>query len=302
MAPGAVLTLAAASAATAFAGFGVVRPFGPPAAPPPAPERVDAKTAVTIRGLRPIRLIDTQDQAVAITFDACATRSHHSGFDRRVFDILKRERIPTTIFVSGKWVEAHPEEMTELAADPMVEFGDHSYEHPHMSNLPVSRIVEEIDQTEAALARYGKRSVAFRPPFGEWSSRLVYVVQNLQLPTVTWDVVSGDPSARTTTDAMIRTVLGKARAGSIIIFHINGRGHKTADALPAIVQGLRERGFRFLQLSELMASSRAAPALVAPIPLAPLPRAAADGSPAPPEIAPLPAAVVPPPTAGPAPQ
>ena len=56
----------------------------------------------------------------------------------------------------------------------------------------------------------------------------IYVVQELQLPTVTWDVVSGDPSARTTADGMIRTVLGKARAGSIIIFHINGRGWKTA--------------------------------------------------------------------------
>ena len=41
-------------------------------------------------------------------------------------------------------------------------------------------------------------------------------------------------------------MLGKARAGSIIIFHINGRGHKTAEALPAIVRGLRERGFRFV--------------------------------------------------------
>ena len=135
------------------------------------------------------------------------------GFDRNVFDVVKRERIPTTIFVSGRWVEAHGDVMAELAADPLVEFGDHSYDHPHMSHLPVARIVEEIDQTEAALARYGKRSVAFRPPFGEWSHRLVYVVQDLRLPTVTWDVVSGDPSARTTSDGMIRNVLGKARAG-----------------------------------------------------------------------------------------
>ena len=181
MAPAAALTLATLKAVISFTGFGVVRPFGPPVpppAPPPPAERVrlDPKAAESIRSLRPIRLIDTTDQAVAITFDACATRTHHAGFDRRVFDILKKEQIPTTIFVSGKWVEAHPEVMKELAADPMVEFGDHSYEHPHMSNLPVARIVEEIDQTEAALAKYGKRSVAFRPPFGEWSARLVYVV------------------------------------------------------------------------------------------------------------------------------
>ena len=123
-----------------------------------------------MRTMRPIRNVETRDPAVALTFDACATRSHHYAFDRNVFDVVKRERIPVTIFVSGRWVEGHPDVMAELAADPLVEFGDHSYEHPHMAHLPVARIVAEIDQTEAALAKYGKRSVAFRPPFGEWSS------------------------------------------------------------------------------------------------------------------------------------
>ena len=65
-------------------------------------------------------------------------------------------------------------------------------------------------------------------------------------------MVSGDPSAKATTDGMIHVVLGQARPGSIIIFHINGRGWKTHEALPAILTGLRERGFRFVPLSELM--------------------------------------------------
>jgi peptidoglycan/xylan/chitin deacetylase (PgdA/CDA1 family) len=202
--------------------------------------------------LRPIRHIATREPAVAITFDACATARQDNGFDRGVFDILKRERVPATIFVSGRWVEAHPEAMTELANEPLIEFGDHSYDHPHMSRLPAARITAEIDQTEAALGRYGKRAVAFRPPFGDWNQRMIGVIQDRQLPTVTWDVVSGDPSTRTTTSAMIREVLRRARAGSIIIFHINGRGWKTAEALPTILTGLRARGFRFVALSELM--------------------------------------------------
>ena len=151
--------------------------------------------------------------------------------------------------------------MAELAREPLIEFGDHSYEHPHMSRLPAARIEAEIDQTAAALAKYGKRAVAFRPPFGEWSSRLIDVVQAKQLPTVTWDIVSGDPSARTTAAGMI-TVVSKARPGSIVVFHINGRGHKTAEALPVIVRELRERGFRFVQVSELIASHAGAPNLV----------------------------------------
>jgi peptidoglycan/xylan/chitin deacetylase (PgdA/CDA1 family) len=207
--------------------------------------------------LRPISHIVTREPAVAITFDACATPKQDNGFDRAVFDILKRERVPSTIFVSGRWVDSHPDAMSELAREPLIEFGDHSYDHPHMSRLSAERIAAEIDRTEAALGHYGKRAVAFRPPFGDWNPRLIEAVQGRQLPTVTWDVVSGDPSVKTTSATMIREVLRRARAGSIIIFHINGRGWKTAEALPTILAGLRERGFRFVTLSELMGAGGA---------------------------------------------
>ena len=108
-----------------------------------------------------------------------------------MFDILKRERVPATIFVSGRWVDTHPEAMGDLIGDPLIEFGDHSYDHPHMTQLPAGRVGEEIDQTEAALGRYGRRSVAFRPPFGDWNRRVIEIVHGKNLPTVTWDVVSG---------------------------------------------------------------------------------------------------------------
>jgi peptidoglycan/xylan/chitin deacetylase (PgdA/CDA1 family) len=210
------------------------------------------------RALRPIRHVETSEPAVAITFDACATKTHGYGFDRALFDLIRSEKLPVTIFVSGRWVEMHADVMQELVAEPLVEFGDHSYDHPHMSRLPEARIADEIAKTEAALGRYGKKSVAFRPPFGDWNRRVVHVVQDKQqLPTVTWDVVSGDPSAKTTTEGMIRTVVGKARPGSIVIFHINGRGLRTAEALPRILSGLRERGLRFVFLSELLASTKA---------------------------------------------
>jgi peptidoglycan/xylan/chitin deacetylase (PgdA/CDA1 family) len=209
---------------------------------------------------RPITHVATREPAVAITFDACATKKGQYGFDQEVFEILKREQVPATIFVSGRWVDTHAQAMTELTGDPLIEFGDHSYDHPHMTRLTAARMSEEIDQTEAALSRYGRHSVAFRPPFGDWNRRVIEIVRGKNLPTVTWDVVSGDPSAKTTTDGMIRAVLGQARAGSIIIFHINGRGWKTHQALPAILSGLRERGFRFVPLSALMRQRDAGPA------------------------------------------
>src|SRR3954463_194328 len=138
----------------------------------------------------PIRRVETHQPAVAITFDACATTKQSNGFDRAVYEILKHEGVPATIFVSGRWAELHATEMTELSSDPLIAFGDHSFDHPHMRLLRADRMGQEIDQTEAVLKRYGKKSVAFRPPFGEWNRRLVEVAQTRGLPTVTWDVVS----------------------------------------------------------------------------------------------------------------
>jgi peptidoglycan/xylan/chitin deacetylase (PgdA/CDA1 family) len=185
----------------------------------------------------------------------CATRTQKNGFDRAVLGVLKREAVPATIFVSGRWVETHPAAMDALAQDGLLEFGNHSYDHPHMSRLRAPQIADEIDRTEAVLGRYGRRSVAFRPPFGDWNDLVAQVADEKHLPFVTWDVVSGDPSAKVTTTGMIHAVVKRARAGSIIIFHINGRGRKTAEALPTILKELRTRGFRFVSLSKLMASS-----------------------------------------------
>jgi peptidoglycan/xylan/chitin deacetylase (PgdA/CDA1 family) len=202
----------------------------------------------------PITHVETDKPLLAITFDACATPGGSYGFDRDVFDIVNSQHVPITVFVSGRWVDTHGDEMIDLSQDPLVEFGDHSYDHPHMTRVTPERMGAELDRTEAALARYGRRAVAFRPPFGEWNQRLVEVARAHGLSTVTWDVVSGDPSAHVTTEGMVQAVLNQAKPGSIIVFHINGRGRRTHEALPPILTALRERGFRFVTLTALFAA------------------------------------------------
>jgi peptidoglycan/xylan/chitin deacetylase (PgdA/CDA1 family) len=204
----------------------------------------------------PVRRVETTEPVVALTFDACATRRQKNGFDRALYDVIKAEHVPVTIFVSGKWVEFHEAEAAELARDPLVTFGDHSYDHPHMPTLSAKGMGEQLDETEAVLGRHGKKSVAFRPPFGTWNGRVIDVARSRGLPTVTWDVVSGDPSHKTTTARLVHNVVAHARPGSIIIFHINGRGRHTAEALPEILGTLRARGLRFVPLADLLALAR----------------------------------------------
>lgn len=257
-----------------------VPPFRHAVAPAPLPQALPPPI---------IRRVDNDEMRIAITFDACATQTQSNGFDRAVWDIVQREQVPTTIFVSGRWVEFHPDAMAELAANPLVEFANHSYAHPDMSRLSPEKMAAEIDRTEETLGRYGRHSVAFRPPFGFFDNRVLEVVRSRQLPAVLWDVVSGDPGKRATAPGIVRTVLRETRSGSIVIFHINARAPQTAQALPPILRELRARGFEFVRLSTLLSSANieAPPAPVVPaMATPPAPVRPAPVSSPPPEPAP----------------
>jgi peptidoglycan/xylan/chitin deacetylase (PgdA/CDA1 family) len=200
---------------------------------------------------RPVTVsrVSTVLPVVALTFDACPTLDRR-GFDREVFEILRREKVPATVFVSGRWVEKHWAEARELAAEPLIELGNHSYRHPAFSRMSVEQVREEIDVTDRLIASLGRRSVAVRPPFGDWAGWLPEATGGQ--PVVLWDVVSGDAGGHIAPDAIVNTVSARARPGSIVVFHINGRGTYTHLALPRIIRRLRARGMRFVRVSELL--------------------------------------------------
>ena len=213
-----------------------------------------------------IARVRTRDRVVALTFDACATMKQANGFDRAVFHILEREQIPVTIFPTGRWIETHPVEAKELAAQAWVELGNHSYSHVRMTRIPRRKAVAQIERTEDLIAELGRKSTAFRPPAGAWNRRVVRWAAQRHLPTVEWDVVSGDAGGHIPAPKMVATVLSRARAGSIIIFHINERGPHTKEALPDIIRGLRDKGFGFVTVSELLGRADAQPVSSRPAP------------------------------------
>ena len=71
-----------------------------------------------------------------------------------------------------------------------------------------------------------------------------------------WDVSSSDPWRGQSSNAIVKSVLRRVRPGSIVLFHANGRGWKTAGALPILVKELRKRGYELVPVSELLAAGR----------------------------------------------
>jgi peptidoglycan-N-acetylglucosamine deacetylase len=190
---------------------------------------------------------------IALTFDACST-SHPSRYDERVTRVLVETGTPATVFLGGKWVEDEREHAKYLASLPFIEIGNHTYDHPHLKQIPEGRIREEIERTQKALLETtGRKAALFRPPYGEYDERVVRVAARMGLVTIEYDLASGDPDRHATREKLVEYVTSMARNGSIIVMHINHRGWHTAEALPDIIAVLRKRGYKLVTVGELLA-------------------------------------------------
>jgi peptidoglycan-N-acetylglucosamine deacetylase len=193
-----------------------------------------------------------RDKRIALTFDACPT-SLHDEYDEQVVEVLLREKVPATLFLSGRWVEKNPEKAKFLADQKEFEIAAHSYWHPHLLEKDDARVLREMKRTQAIIKNVtGKTPRYFRPPYGEVDERVAKIAKEAGLVTIQYDIASGDPDPGLSTERIVRSVLREAKGGSIIVFHINKRGVHTAESLPAIIKGLREKGFTLVTVGEML--------------------------------------------------
>ena len=215
------------------------------------------------------------EKLIALTFDLCEENGYVSGYDGRVVDLLRAQGIKATFFAGGKWMETHPERAQQLIADPLFEIGSHGLRHLDLSHAKEQTLAEEITLTEAAYARARtalttrqcfagaprqpqERLTLFRFPYGRCNDKALAATADAGLIAVQWDLVTGDPDPRVSAKTIANTILTKVHPGSIIVAHANGRGRNTAAALGIALPKLKEQGYSFVTVSELLKAGKPA--------------------------------------------
>lgn len=100
-----------------------------------------------------------------------------------IVDYLCEKNIPVIMFMVGEWAQKHPDELIYALKHGNV-VGNHSYSHPHFSELNFDECVKEIDKNEEVLDRfYEKAGVErkFRPfrfPYGDKGGSNKDLIQN----------------------------------------------------------------------------------------------------------------------------
>ena len=211
-----------------------------------------------LRSGQVVKQVNTTKKVVALTFDDGPSTT----FTPQVLDILKEHQAKATFFVVGKRAEQYPE-LIKRTAQEGHELGNHTYNHP-MSPVKSAKLVAELDKTDAVIFKLTQQHTQyFRPPGGKCTRATVEPALDKGYKVILWTAQEdpkdwSDPGA----DKIATRVVDNARNGSIIILHdCGGDRAQTVEALPGIIRGLREQGYEFVTVSELLRDGSVVPAI-----------------------------------------
>ena len=193
------------------------------------------------------------ENKVALTFDLCEREGEPAGYDSEIIRILNETQSPATLFLGGLWMQNHQAETLQLAANPLFELGNHSWSHEDFSAISKEEMDQQILLTQQTMSDLlGYQTNLFRLPYGTYTDEALNVINDQGLYIIQWDDVSGDPDPNIDAKEMTDWVMQQVQPGSIIIMHANGRGWHTAEALPRIINSLREQGYSLVTVSDLL--------------------------------------------------
>ncbi len=192
--------------------------------------------------------VQTPAPVVALTFDdGPSTR-----YTARILDILDAKRAPATFFEIGHHIAAHPDLSRRVAATH--DIGNHTWSHPNMSLASAETAREELSHGASEILRVaGRAPRVFRPPFGYFSGATAMIAAGYGYPIVLWtDKFNvGDSMA-----SNLSRLGDSTASGDIILGHDGGTldNDVVVATLPALIDRLRQRGFEFVTVADLLGS------------------------------------------------
>jgi peptidoglycan/xylan/chitin deacetylase (PgdA/CDA1 family) len=196
---------------------------------------------------------------IALTFDD----GPHPALTAATLDILRAEGCPAAFFCIGDRAVRHPE-LVRRARDEGHLVGNHTLSHRHAWLLTPGATHREIAGGASALHSVLGEPVAWmRPPWGAFNAATYVAARDVRQRIALWSIAPPDWVHGARAEAILASVLGQAHPGAIVDLHDGGRSEAASAemvaALPALVAGLRARGYELVRLDALAGQGVAEP-------------------------------------------
>ena len=195
---------------------------------------------------------NNDEKVIALTFDDGPDRD----FTPQVLDILKKNDVKATFFVVGENVEWNPE-ILKRQYNEGHEIGNHTFTHINVSKKGYDDIYKEINNTQQAIKKViGEEPKLFRPPYRAISKSMCNIVKEKDMNIILWSNLDPRDWSNPGVDYIVDTIMSKVQNGTIILLHdynnLRNKKSQTIQALDIIILKLKEMGYRFVTVSELI--------------------------------------------------
>ncbi|WP_231506214.1 polysaccharide deacetylase family protein [Paenibacillus sp. UNC451MF] len=219
----------------------------------PAISQTSMNTEVVHHSAKVVNQVKMTDKRVALTFDD----GPDNKYTPRVLDILKKNQIHATFFLIGENAQRHPQVINRILQEGH-SIGNHSWDHQNLSKQTIEQIQSEIGRTDELLKSIaGQDPVLFRAPYGAVSPDVLEAAGSAGHQVIIgWSVDTLDWKGKSAAEIM-NCVKKEVRPGGIILQHSSGgKGgnlNNTIEALPLIIAYLKDNGYSFVTVPELLA-------------------------------------------------
>lgn len=206
--------------------------------------------------------VNTDEKVVALTFDDGPS----DRWTPAILDKLKENSVRATFFMLGEHIKKYPDIVRRLVREGH-EAANHTFDHKGLLYYTPAELDWEVKETERVFREVTGQTMKkfFRPPKAwilPWERE---VLKQKGYQVVLWTLNSKD-WVMFDDKYIIAYILKHVRPGDIILFHDSGgvfgteggNRHETVKTIPRLVEKLRERGYRFVTVGELLSLSRRA--------------------------------------------
>lgn len=193
----------------------------------------------------------TSRRRVALTFDD----GPHPDWTPEVLAVLRRTGVPATFFCTGQHVRDHGAIHHDSVGRH--ELASHGFEHVDFGRLGLDRCRDQLERTSAIMEdAYGSAPTLFRPPYGHVGGAALLAAAELGLTTTLWSAQAREDLFHDNPDGIVADLTRQVRPGTIVLMHDVGSEDRTITIrhLEPLATGLREAGWSFVTVSELLAT------------------------------------------------
>ncbi len=212
-----------------------------------------------IRGVK--KKIDTEKKILVLTLDACGGPGAN-GYDSGLIEYLRKEKIPASLFMTGRWIEKNKKIAHELAKDELFTIENHGTLHRPASvaglskygirgTTSISRLYSEVYGTAEVIYEItGRIPRYYRPGTAYIDDVAIDIVHEMNFTVLSFTVAPGDAEHKLPLKIMTKRFLTRVHPGAVVLLHMNHQHGKTRQLLMEAVPKLKDMGYSFVRLED----------------------------------------------------